>query len=124
MLNTLLGAAKSRNAPEEGRQGEASRVRYSLRMELVESPVHTHCHFEVLQSSVFSYLVHHSSHACTTELGRTPGDHSAHLLHDDAVVTGALQPQVAQDGPDLQQGQAVTAREGDNDRSGVHRRSR
>lgn len=77
---------------QEGRTGKASRGRYSLRMELVESPVYTHCHFEAVQSSVFSYLVHHSSHACAAKLSRTPGDHGAHLLHDDAVVAGALQP--------------------------------
>lgn len=84
-------------------------------MELVKSPVYTHCHFEAVQASVFSYLVHHSSHACATELGRTPGNHGAHLLHNDAVITRALQSEVTQDGPDLQQGQAVTAGERDND---------
>ena len=61
-------------------------------MKLVQCPVHAHRHFEVVQSTVLSYLVHHGGHACATELGRAPGDHSAHLLHNDAVVTRALQP--------------------------------
>lgn len=77
---------------QEGKTGKASRDRYSLRMELVESPVYAHCHFEAIQSSVFSYLVYHSSHACATKLSCTPGNHGAHLLHDDAVIAGALQP--------------------------------
>lgn len=84
-------------------------VRHSLRMELVEGPIHAHCHFEGVQPTVFSYFVHHGSHACTTELGCPPCHYSAHLFDNDAVVTGALEPQVVQDGTDLQQGQAVTA---------------
>lgn len=70
----------------------APKVRHSLRMELIQRPVHAHRHFEVVQPTVLSDLVHHGGHACTTELCRTPGDHGAHLLHDDAVVAGALQP--------------------------------
>lgn len=81
---------------------------HSLRMELVEGSVHTHCHFQSVQPTVFSYFVHHGGHACTTELGSPPRHDGAHLLDDDAVVTGALEPQVVQDGSDLQQGQAVT----------------
>lgn len=79
----------------------------SLRVELVEGAVHTHGHFQSIQPTVFSYLVHHGGHASAAELGCPPRHDGTHLLDDDAVVTGALEPQVAQDGPDLQQGQAV-----------------
>lgn len=67
-------------------------VRHSLRMKLIQSPVHAHCHFEVVQPTVLSYLVHYGGHACATELCSAPGNHSAHLLHDDAVIARALQP--------------------------------
>lgn len=83
-------------------------VRHSLRMQLVEGSIHAHCHFERVQPTIFSYFVHHSSHACAAELGCPPRHHSAHLLDNDAVVTSALKPQVVQDRSDLQQGQAVT----------------
>lgn len=79
----------------------APQVGHSLRVELVQRAVHAHCHFEAVQPAVLPYLVHHSGHACATELSGTPGNHSAHLLHNDAVVARALQPQVAQDGTDL-----------------------
>lgn len=81
--------------------GAAPEVRHSLRMKLVQRPVHAHRHFEAVQPTVLSYLVHHGGHACATELGSAPGDHGAHLLHDDTVVACALQPEVAQDGSDL-----------------------
>lgn len=61
-------------------------------MELVQRPIHAHRHFKVVQPTVLSYLVYHGGHACTTELRCTPGDYSAHLLHDDTVVARALQP--------------------------------
>lgn len=107
---------KERVRGKEGERGEGDR-KHSLRMQLVQSPVHAHCYFESLQPTVFSDFVHHGSHACSTELSRPPGHHSAHLLDNDAIITGALEPQVVQDGTDLQQGQAVTGGRGESGRS-------
>lgn len=92
----------------EGGRKMGWRCGHSLRVELVEGSVHTHCHFQSVQPTVFSYFVHHGGHACATELGCPPRHDGAHLLDDDAVVTGALEPQVVQDSSDLEQGQAVT----------------
>lgn len=80
---------------------------HSLRVQLVERPVHTNSDFEEVQATVLTDLVHHSGHASATELGCTPCHHRAHLLHNDAVVTRGLQAQVLQDGAHLEQGQAV-----------------
>lgn len=77
---------------EEKEDRAAPKVRHSLRMKLIQSPIHTHGHFEVVQPTVLSYLVHYGSHACATELCGAPCNHSAHLLHDDAVIARALQP--------------------------------
>ena len=61
-------------------------------MQLVEGPVHTHCHSEGVQPTVLSDFVHYGSHACATELSCASSHHGAHLLDDDAVITRALEP--------------------------------
>lgn len=90
---------------------------HSLRVQLVERPIHANGDFEEVQATVLADLVHHSSHTGTTELCRAPCHHRAHLLHDDAVVTCGLQAQVLQDGAHLEQGQAVAGKDtGDGQR--------
>lgn len=75
---------------------------HSLRMKLVERAVHAHSHVEAVQPPVFADLIHHSSHACATQLRRPLGHHPTHGLHEDTVVTCAVQTQLLEDGPDLQ----------------------
>lgn len=77
-------------------------------MEFVEGPIHTNGDLKGLQMSVLSDLVHHRGHSCPTQLSGTSSDHGAHLLHNDAVVTGALQTKVLEDVTDLKQRQAIT----------------
>lgn len=77
-------------------------------MEFVEGPIHTDGDLKEIQISILSDLVHHCGHSCPTQLSGTLSDHSAHLLHNDAVVTCALQPKVLEDVPDLKQCQAIT----------------
>ena len=72
-------------------------------MKLVECSIHPHGHVEMVQSSVFPDLIHHGSHACTTQLRGPPGHHAAHGLDKDTVVAGAIQAQLLEDGPDLEQ---------------------
>lgn len=79
----------------------------SLRVQLVEGPIHTDRDLEEVQPAVLPDLVHHSCHASPAELSCPPGHHRAHLLHDDAVVARGLQAEVLEDGADLEQGQAV-----------------
>ena len=72
-------------------------------MKLVECAIHAHSHVEVVQPSVLADLVHHGSHARTTQLRGPLGHHPAHGLDEDTVVTGAVQAQLLEDGPDLEQ---------------------
>lgn len=76
-------------------------------MELVERPIHSHRHVQVVQAAVLADLVHHGSHTSAADLGGAARHGAAHLLDDDAVVTGAVQTQLLQDGPDLQQRQTI-----------------
>lgn len=76
-------------------------------MQLVERAVHAHGDVQVVQAAVLADLVHHGGHAGAADLGRAAGHRAAHLLHDDAVVTGAGEAQLLQDRPDLQQRQAI-----------------
>lgn len=84
----------------------------SLWMQLVERAVHPHGHVQVVQAAVLADLVHHGGHAGAADLGGAARHGAAHLLHDDGVVARAVETQLLQDGPDLEQGQAVT---GDTD---------
>lgn len=72
-------------------------------MKLVERSIHSHCHVEMVQPSVLSDLIHHGSHACATQLRGPLGHHPAHGLDEDTVITGAVQAQLLEDGPDLEQ---------------------
>ena len=76
---------------------------HSLRMKLVECSIHPHSHTEMVQPSVLSDLVHHGGHARTAQLRGPFGHHPAHGLDEDTVVTGAIQAQLLEDGPDLEQ---------------------
>lgn len=78
-------------------------------MELVQSPIYTDSDLQALHTLVLPLLLQYSSQPCPTEPGSPCGDHPTHLLDDDAVLTGAVQPQLLQDAPHLEQGQAVTA---------------
>lgn len=84
------------------------RHRHSLRVKLVKSSVHTHSDLEVLQPLVFSSLLHDGCQACAAELGSPPRHGPTHLLHHNAVFARAVQAQLLQDLPDLQEGQPVT----------------
>jgi len=83
-----------------------------LRVQLVERAVHAHRGVQVVQASVLTDLVHHGGHAGSAHLRRAAGHRAAHLLHDDAVVAGAVEPQLLQDGPDLQQRQTIAVEGG------------
>lgn len=76
-------------------------------MQLVQGAVHTHGDPQVLQPLVFSPFFHDGGQACTAELGRPAGHGPAHFLHHDAVFTRAVQAQLLQDPPDLEEGQPV-----------------
>lgn len=80
----------------------------SLWVQLVQRAIHAHGDLEVLEALVFSPLLHDGSQAGTTHLGSSPRHSPAHLLHHDTVFTRAVQPQLLQDPPDLQEGQPVT----------------
>lgn len=75
--------------------------RLLLWVELVECPIHAHSHVQVVQAAVLADLVHNGRHAGATDLGGAARHGAAHLLDDDAVVAGAVQAQLLQDGPDL-----------------------
>lgn len=81
----------------------------SLWVQLVQSAIHAHGDLEVLQALVFPPLLHDGSHAGAAHLGSPPRHGPAHLLHHYAVFTRAVQAQLLQDPPDLQEGQPVTA---------------
>ena len=84
---------------------------FLLWVELVERSVHPHRDVQVVQAAVLADLVHHGGHAGAADLGGAARHGATHLLHDDTVVTGAVQTQTLQDGPHLEQGQAVTGGE-------------
>lgn len=77
-------------------------------MQLVQGAVHAHSDLEVLEALVFSPFLHDGSHAGAAHLGSPPRHSPAHLLHHNAVFAGAVQAQLLQDPPDLQEGQPVT----------------
>lgn len=81
--------------------------RVLLWVQLVECAVHAHGDVQVLQFSVLTDLVHHGGHSGSADLSRTTGHGAAHLLDDDTVITGAVEPQLLQDCPDLQQRQTI-----------------
>lgn len=76
-------------------------------MELVERAVHAHSNIQVVQPSVLTDLVHHGSHPGSADLGSAVGHGAAHLLDDNTVIAGAVEPQLLQDRPDLQQRQTI-----------------
>lgn len=80
----------------------------SLWVQLVQRAIHTHGDLEVLEALVFSPLLHDGSQAGAAHLGSPPGHGPAHLLHHNTVFTRAVQTQLLQDPPDLQEGQSVT----------------
>ena len=84
----------------------------SLWVEFVKRAVHAHGDVQVLQPSVLTDLIHHGRHSGSADLSGAAGHGPAHLLDDNTVVAGAVQPQLLQDGPDLQQRQTVTVGEG------------
>lgn len=79
----------------------------SLRVQLVERAVHAHRHVQVVQSPVLTDLVHHGGHAGSADLSGATRHGAAHLFDDDTVITGAVEPQLLQDRPDLQQRQTI-----------------
>lgn len=81
---------------------------HSLRVQLVQRAIHSHGDLQVLQPLVFPPLLHDSSQAGAAELGCPPGHSSAHLLHHNAVLTCAVQAELLQDPPDLEEGQSIT----------------
>lgn len=78
-----------------------------LWVQLVECAIHAHCNIQVVQSSVLTDLVHHCSHSSSAQLSCSAGHCAAHLLDDNTVITGAVEPQLLQDRSDLQQGQTI-----------------
>lgn len=80
-----------------------------LWVQLVKRSVHAHGHIQVVQSPVLADLVHNCCHTGPADLGGAAGHRTANLLDDDTVVAGAVQPQLLQDGPDLQQSQTIAA---------------
>lgn len=92
----------------------------SLWVEFVQRAVHAHSDVQVVQPSVLTDFIHHGRHPGTADLGGAAGHGAAHLLDDNTVVAGAVEPQLLQDSPDLQQRQTVAVGEGqrsDNSRS-------
>lgn len=83
-----------------------------LWVQLVECAIHTHCNIQVVQSSVLTDLVHHCSHSSSAQLSCSAGHCAAHLLDDNTVITGAVEPQLLQDRSDLQQGQTIAVERG------------
>lgn len=84
-------------------------LRHSLRVQLVQGAVHAHSDLQVLEPLVFPPLLHDGSHACATELGRPAGHSATHLLHHDAVLARAVQAELLQDPPHLEEGQPIAA---------------
>lgn len=94
------------------------RARVLLWVQLVERAVHTHGDVQVVQSPVLTDLVHHRRHSGSADLSGATGHGAAHLLDDNTVITGAVESQLLQDRPDLQQRQTI-ARRGGGERGGV-----
>lgn len=90
-----------------------------LWVQLVERAVHAHGDVQVVQSSVLTDLVHHGGHPGSADLSRAAGHRAAHLLDDNTVVAGAVEPQLLQDRPDLQQRQTIAAEQEGGGREGV-----
>lgn len=82
---------------------------HSLRVQLVQGAIHAHGDPQALEPLVFPPFLYNGGQASATELGRPPGHSSAHLLHHDAVLTRAVQAELLQDPPDLEEGQPITA---------------
>lgn len=76
-------------------------------MQLVERAVHAHGDVQVVHSSVLTDLVHHGSHSGSADLSCAAGHRATHLLDDNTVITGAVEPQLLKDRPDLQQRQTI-----------------
>ncbi len=81
--------------------------RVLLWVQLVERAVHAHGGIQVVQASVLTDLVHHRSHSGSADLSCAAGHCATHLFDDDTVITGAVEPQLLQDRPDLQQCQTI-----------------
>lgn len=94
---------------EQIAKGSGMVPRYSLRMELVQSPIHSNGDLQALHTLVFSLLLYNSSQSCPTELGSSFWNSSTHLFHNDAVFTCAVQAQLLQNSPDLEESEPVTA---------------
>lgn len=92
-----------------------------LWVQLVERAVHAHGNIQVVQPSVLTDLVHHSSHSGSADLSRAAGHGAAHLLDDNTVITGAVEPQLLQDRPDLQQRQTIAVEQGGRGERGCQR---
>lgn len=76
-------------------------------MQLVQRAVHAHGDIQVVHASVLTDLVDHGSHSGSADLSCAAGHRATHLLDDDTVITGAVEPQLLQDRPDLQQRQTI-----------------
>lgn len=75
----------------------------------VKRAIHSHGDGELIQVAILPYLVDDSSQTSAAELGGTAGHHTAHLLHQHAVVArGASEAQVLQDRAHLSHGKTVT----------------
>lgn len=80
---------------------------FLLWVQLVQCAIDANGNIQVVQSSVLTDLVHHGSHSGSTDLSRTAGHGATHLLDNNTVITGAVEPQLLQDRPDLQQRQTI-----------------
>lgn len=96
---------------------QSSPCRFLLWVQLVQGAVDTHGDVQVVQSSILADFVHHSRHPGAAYLSGAPGHRAAHFLDDDAVVTGAVESQLLQDGPDLQQRQTIAGEQQRGQRS-------
>lgn len=85
----------------------APSLRLLLWVQLVQRAVHAHGDVQVVHASVLTDLVDHGSHSGSADLSGAAGHRAAHLLDDDTVITGAVEPQLLQDRPDLQQRQTI-----------------
>lgn len=82
-------------------------LRLLLWVQLVQRAVHAHGDIQVVHASVLTDLVDHGSHSGSADLSGAAGHRATHLLDDDTVITGAVEPQLLQDRPDLQQRQTI-----------------
>lgn len=84
----------------------------SLWVEFVQRAVHAYGDVQVVQPSVLTDFIHHGRHPGSADLSGAARHGATHLLDDNTVVAGAVQPQLLQDSPDLQQRQTVAVGEG------------